>query len=97
MYLIGMPQRGFSSSKYRYQISSIGPANSQKYRISDTDVEVSEYRILNDEKSMECPALVILNHKLWVFSVADPGCLSRIPDPDPGSDLSCHPGSYIKK
>jgi hypothetical protein len=20
-----------------------------------------------------------------------------IPDPDPGSDLSCHPGSYIKK
>jgi hypothetical protein len=30
-------------------------------------------------------------------SVADPGCLSRIPDPDPTFLVIPDPGSYIKK
>jgi hypothetical protein len=39
-----------------------------------------------------CPAKYFLN-----FQYENQCCGSGMFIPDPGSDLSCHPGSYIKK
>jgi hypothetical protein len=63
-YTVGVHPREQVKKKYRYRISSIGPQcpKSIGVSISNLDIEVSEYQIPNNEKSIGCPGLHFGQH-----------------------------------